>query len=98
MRTPLSLQEVQRGGKRFWSASSWQHSWTAGRPTFAIERLMAGARPAITVSIRAVLQRVQEVDEVRLLLVGEADGEALVVEVDHVQQGLGRAVMEVRRA
>src|SRR5215475_1891960 len=64
---------------------------------------MAGARrarsPAIAVSpLPGVLQRVQEIDEVRLLLDGEADGEALVVEVHHVRQGLGRTVVEVRRA
>src|SRR5262245_36848042 len=71
------------------------------------EKRLAGAparAPAITPpsrgarGARAGLQGVEEVHEVGLLLVGQADGEALVVEVDHVQQRFGRAVVEERRA
>src|SRR6266436_8118632 len=44
------------------------------------------------------LQRVHECDQVGFLVVGQQHIEALVVEVDHVQQGWGRAIVEVGRA
>src|SRR5215475_6318483 len=55
------------------------------------------ARAAITTS-RERLKRVQEVDEIGLLLVGEADREPLIVEVHDVEQRGGPAVVEKGRA
>ena len=43
-------------------------------------------------------ERVQEVDEIRLILVAEADAETPVIEVDDVPQILGRTIVEIRRA
>jgi hypothetical protein len=56
---------------------------------------MAGT--AITTS-RERLNSVQEVDEISLLLVGEAEREPLIVEVHDVEQRGGRAVREGGRA
>jgi hypothetical protein len=36
-----------------------------------------------------ISKRIEEVDEVLLLLGGEADAEALIVEIDHIHQGRG---------
>src|SRR5947207_12712821 len=64
-------------------------------PTFGAPQRSRGAplHP-----LYALLQRAQEGDEVVLLLRGQAEVEALVVEVDGVGQRGGRAVVEVRRA
>ena len=44
------------------------------------------------------LKRVEKIDQVVFLLVREIEIESLVIEVHHVLQGGGRAVVEVRRA
>ena len=46
----------------------------------------------------AISKRIEEVDEVVLLLVGEADAEALIIEVHHVLQPCSRAIVEVGSA
>lgn len=46
----------------------------------------------------AISKRLEEVDEVFLLLVGEADAETQIVEVHHVLQPCSRAIVEVGRA
>jgi hypothetical protein len=39
--------------------------------------------------------RAQDSDQVLLLLLGEADIEALVVEINNIPEGVGRTVMEI---
>ena len=46
----------------------------------------------------AFLRAFQKSYQVRLLLIGEADSEALIVEIHHVVERRGRAVVKVRRA
>src|SRR5215813_11265596 len=75
--------------------TAW-HAAIAGTSRLAVASLPAIAK--LSTIERRLLERVQEVDEIRLLPVGQADRESLVVEVDHVGQGLCRSVVEVRRA
>src|SRR5262245_57324055 len=59
---------------------------------------MAGTSPAMTWERCAGSQRVEEVHQILLLLIGKADAEALVVEVHRVHQRRRRAVVEIGRA
>ena len=47
---------------------------------------------------RDMSERVEEVNEILLLLIREADAKALVVEIHRVHQGRSRAVVEIGRA
>ena len=42
-------------------------------------------------------ERIQEVDEIRLVFAAEADVEPLIIKVDDVPQGFSRTVVEIRR-
>ncbi len=42
-------------------------------------------------------QRLQKCDQVRFFLIGEADSEALIVEIHHVIEGGGGAIVEIGR-
>src|SRR5262245_45567893 len=70
-------------------ASERTHPTPSRRPLHG-ELMGAPGRPAS--------QRLQERDEIRLLLVGETQLEARIVEVDDIAQGRGGAVVEIGRA
>jgi hypothetical protein len=46
--------------------------------------------------ISSCLERTQEIHEIIFLLLPEPEAEPLVVEIHHIEQGRGRAVVEIR--
>jgi hypothetical protein len=63
-----------------------------GAPAAEIAPGVAGIPPS------SVSERIEEIDQILLFLVGETDGKALIIEVHHIQQSGCGAIVEVRRA
>src|SRR5512140_1340848 len=83
---PYSCPSI--AGAAIGRAAPWPKMRTAASPS-------RRARPEVAGEER--LQRAEEGDQVGLLLLGEADAEPRVVEVDDLAEVRGRAVVEVRR-
>src|SRR5437588_6130534 len=86
-RYPVPAQMADRHGVLGETIQHRPFSWVPGAGLHPGYRCFCGSS-----------KRVEEVHQILLLLVGQADGEAQVVEIDRIQQGRRRAVVEVGRA